>query len=130
MMDRADAIWMAAVVIVIAVLAAAWLYGCEAQAQSGMIPADRVRMHTNVALSGTKDGSNVVFTSPFRIALDLGGSPMADLDFRGSRTLFSASCPPARGFWCLANSTTVNVNTDDAPQATDVLIWDWVGEEP
>lgn len=57
------------------------------------------------------------------------GVPMAELDFRGSRTFYSATCPPARGFWCLANRTTINVSVYDAPyDSTDILIWDWVGE--
>lgn len=82
--------------------------------------------HFNYDLTGTKDGVNTDFTVPFTIASDADGNPAAVLSFRLSRTLYTATNPPPRGYWTLVGPSTIRVNTDDAPQAGDSLVFDWV----
>lgn len=82
-------------------------------------------IHVNYVLLGVRDGSNTDFTVPFVIGTDADGKPAATLMWRLSRTMYTETNPPPRGCWTQIGPSTIRVNTFDAPQADDILQFDW-----
>jgi hypothetical protein len=74
----------------------------------------------NVPLVGTKDGLNMVFTSPFPLAVDSLGRPMATVEWKTGPQVYVTGVP-AYGQWAYAAPDQITLGVP--PDVGDILVF-------